>query len=299
MTNVVNIESQDVLVARAEKSAMKIHAADKTLEIAKCINDREKYEAAARVKVEAQAEFAGVCKVKFPHGAKQFGPREAAVASLATFCRSFGFAERTVKNWYPLLDESEREVVLVKMLRRCWSILSREEPVRASSESAEWYTPPEYLEAARKVLGAIDLDPSSNEVANRNVKAKKFFTIEDDGLSKKWHGRVFMNPPYGKLEDGSSLAALFCDKAINEYQEDRVKAAIILVNSMHSQRWQSPLYSYPICFVDHRIKFVVGDGTAENKSPTFQNMFVYLGRDTQRFADVFDQFGFTMSKING
>jgi hypothetical protein len=46
----------------------------------------------------------------------------------------------------------------------------------------EWHTPVEYLEMARRVLGAIDLDPATTEAAQRVVKAAKYFTKETDGL---------------------------------------------------------------------------------------------------------------------
>ena len=68
-----------------------------------------------------------------------------------------------------------------------------------SSESAEWFTPKRYIEAAREVLGTIELDPASCEEANRIVKADNFFTEEDDGLKKHWAGKVWMNPPYGDI----------------------------------------------------------------------------------------------------
>jgi hypothetical protein len=91
--------------------------------------------------------------------------------------------------------------------------------------------------------------------------------------------------------NGASTRAA-CGFGIGEYDSGNIEAAILLVNSMHSQRWQSPLYTHPVCLVDHRIKFIAGDGVAENRSPTFQNMFVYLGEDIERFAEVFRQFGY-------
>ena len=49
--------------------------------------------------------------------------------------------------------------------------------------SNEWYTPTQYVEAARRVLGGIDLDPASCEVANATVKATRYLTKDDDGLA--------------------------------------------------------------------------------------------------------------------
>ena len=62
----------------------------------------------------------------------------------------------------------------------------------------ENYTPAVYIEAVRRVLGEIDLDPASRRIAQETVKAKRFFTKEDDGLRQVWTGRVFLNPPYAR-----------------------------------------------------------------------------------------------------
>lgn len=47
-----------------------------------------------------------------------------------------------------------------------------------------------------KALGDFDLDPCSPIEPPWKI-ADKFFTVNDDGLSKDWSGRVFCNPPYG------------------------------------------------------------------------------------------------------
>lgn len=64
-----------------------------------------------------------------------------------------------------------------------------------SCASPEHYTPSPYTEAARYVLGAIDLDPASCERANSTVRAAQFYSAKDDGLAQPWRGRVFLNPP--------------------------------------------------------------------------------------------------------
>jgi len=63
---------------------------------------------------------------------------------------------------------------------------------RTKTGKEEWLTPPYIVEA----LGEFDLDPCAP--INRPFEtAKNYFTIIDDGLSKEWHGRVWLNPPYG------------------------------------------------------------------------------------------------------
>ena len=169
-------------------------------------------------------------------------------------------------------------------------------PANFSSESNEWYTPPLYIRSVRNVLGQIDLDPCSCEKANQTVMAERIFTIEDQSENLEWYGRVFMNPPYGVTDGKESRAGLFCRKLISEYEAGRVTEAIILVNSVHSQKWQKPLYDFAVCFVDHRIEFVDQKGEA-NPNPTFGNIFVYLGPDTKKFAAEFSAHGYVMEPV--
>jgi hypothetical protein len=46
----------------------------------------------------------------------------------------------------------------------------------------EWFTPGDYIEKARRVLGVIDIDPASCAEAQQVVKAGCFFSKNDDGL---------------------------------------------------------------------------------------------------------------------
>ena len=71
----------------------------------------------------------------------------------------------------------------------------------ARMKTDEWLTPPEIL----KELGEFDLDPCS-PIHRPWDTAKVHYTIEDDGLSKEWFGRVWLNPPYG------NMAAKWLDK---------------------------------------------------------------------------------------
>lgn len=57
----------------------------------------------------------------------------------------------------------------------------------------EWLTPPEIMAK----LGTFDLDPCA-PVRRPWDTAAHHFTVEDDGLSKQWFGRVWCNPPFGR-----------------------------------------------------------------------------------------------------
>lgn len=163
-----------------------------------------------------------------------------------------------------------------------------------SSESVEWYTPSKYIEAARHVLGAIDLDPASSRQANETVKATNILTIRDNGLEKPWDGRVWLNPPYA-LIDGESSAGKWGAKLIEEYRSGRCSAAVLLVNAVTDAGWFQPLFDFPICFTDHRIEFYTPSG--QPRSPVSGNAFVYFGEHVKDFARAFEEIGRTVAAV--
>ena len=67
--------------------------------------------------------------------------------------------------------------------------------IHFSSQSNEWATPQEFFDELNKEFN-FTLDPCATK---ENAKCDKFYTIEDDGLSKDWRNEiVFCNPPYGR-----------------------------------------------------------------------------------------------------
>lgn len=163
-----------------------------------------------------------------------------------------------------------------------------------TSLSNEWYTPERYLIAAREVLGAIDLDPASCEAAKENVGARDYCGLDNgrDGLAEIWRGRVWLNPPYGTYDTPQgkrSNAGRWAAKLIHEYRAGNVTAAILCVNSLTCAPWFQQLWPYPICFTNHRIKFIGED--PDKDQPMNGTAFIYLGRDVEKFIHVFRQFG--------
>lgn len=156
------------------------------------------------------------------------------------------------------------------------------------SESNEWYTPAQYIEAARQVMGGIDLDPASNPTANETVNAATFYTQADNGLAYEWEGRVWLNPPYGR-DGGESNQATWSARLIEEYRAGRVTEAVLLVNAVTDRVWFAPLWDFVICFTNHRIRFY--DESGEAGSPTHGNALIYLGEHKDRFVEAFKGFG--------
>jgi hypothetical protein len=154
-----------------------------------------------------------------------------------------------------------------------------------SDAPVEWYTPPIYIEMARRVLGGIDLDPASNEVAQAWIQAAKYFTVVEDGLKQSWQGRVWCNPPYGR--DVKRWLA----KAITSYQSGDVDAAIVLLNRSGAS-WYRELRKKvaAVCEVDKRIAFLDATGFPQG-SPRYNNDFLYLGQNVELFQEVFKPLG--------
>jgi hypothetical protein len=63
----------------------------------------------------------------------------------------------------------------------------------ARMKNDEWLTPPSIIAS----LGQFDLDPCA-PIDRPWGTAARHFDINDNGLSQQWHGRVWMNPPFGK-----------------------------------------------------------------------------------------------------
>ena len=156
----------------------------------------------------------------------------------------------------------------------------RKPHVAYNSGNNEWYTPSEYIELAREVMGGIDLDPASCECANEVVQAKGYYTAETDGLAQDWFGNVWLNPPYS-----TELIAKFSEKLIKELPQ--LEAAIVLVNNATETEWFFKLVSSAraVCFPNGRVKFYRPDGTTG--APLQGQVVLYYGEYPERFIDVF------------
>jgi ParB family chromosome partitioning protein len=158
----------------------------------------------------------------------------------------------------------------------------------------EWYTPAEHIEAARAVMGDIDLDPASSALANETVRAARFFDIEADGLAQEWGGRVWMNPPYAQ-----PWIMRFCEKLTDEAAAGRVIEAIALTHNYTDTGWFHLLAgkANAVCFTRGRIGFL--DPNGKRAAPTQGQAFTYIGPNVPEFVRQFSRFGLVMVRHAG
>jgi hypothetical protein len=158
--------------------------------------------------------------------------------------------------------------------------------VAYNSGESEWYTPPEYLDAARATMGSIDFDPASTSQANERVHAAVFCDAACDGLTQPWHGNIWLNPPYAQ-----PLISQFASAAAEKFTAGEFAQACVLVNNATETSWFQRLLcaATAICFVRGRVRFLDPQGLPG--APLQGQIVLYLGTRAEQFAAHFADFG--------
>lgn len=168
-------------------------------------------------------------------------------------------------------------------------VIKRHVHVAQNGGNNEWYTPPRFIEGARRVMGSIDTDPATSEIANRTVCAANWFTAEDDGRDKTWVGNVWMNPPYAQ-----PLISEFCDALATKAEAGEIGQACVLVNNGTETAWFQRLMSVSsaVLFPRSRIRFL--DPSGSPGAPLQGQALAYVGPRWREFYDEFSSDGFVL-----
>lgn len=279
--------------ARGLKSIAVAEAAEKHFARAK---DATQLTRAIRAKLEAQADFV----TWWDHVASKDkgGQPRRTRSSSATGSRAGrdGIPERyVIDRWRKRLgDEDAFEATFAAACARYIKILELEAGAHVghATGNPEWYSPADHIEAARVVLGDIDLDPATSATANTAIKAATIYTATDDGLAHDWIGRVWMNPPYAQ-----PAITNFCAKLAASVRAGTVPAAVVLINNATETQWFRELadVAAAMCFPTGRLRFW-GPGKEPGASVPLQGQaVVYIGDDVDRFCDTFKPFGFVVT----
>ena len=184
------------------------------------------------------------------------------------------------------LDDEEA----VRLSRQMWGHDkdSATNHLAIGSGENEWYTPQEFIDKARAVMGGIDLDPASSAEANETVGASVFFTENEDGLSQHWEGKIWLNPPYSR-----DLMPKFCEKLAHHVDNGDVESAMLVAHNNTDTAWFHRLSQScaAACFPSRRIRFYRGDDVA---APVNGQVFFYFGDDIDSFKREFGSVGWVV-----
>jgi len=177
--------------------------------------------------------------------------------------------------------------------RDAYNAIANSRPhVSHNSGDYEWYSPPEIVEAARDVLGVIDLDPASSDVANTLVQASAIYTADTNGLEQPWRGRVYMNPPYRQPD-----IEQFCEKFAAHATAGEIQG-IVLVNNATETDWFRMLAGVAVAFCFPWKRWSCWQPDRETSTPLQGQVIVYSGPDRDAFARRFDAIGLVLVRLN-
>lgn len=173
-------------------------------------------------------------------------------------------------------------------------------------DADSWYTPAAYVDAARLVMGGIDLDPFSSERANETVKAARILTEERSAFTTPWRKDkrkypagvcVWMNPPYS-----AGMVTRAIETFLENLSAGHVYQAVVLVNNSTDTQWFKAIRerSSAVCFTHHRISFESPDGKRVSGNTRGQ-VFFYFGPESraEAFVKEFSRFGWCISQSQG
>lgn len=171
-------------------------------------------------------------------------------------------------------------------------------------DSDAWYTPSTYVEAAREVMGGIDLDPFSSAKANESIKAGRFFNSQQSAFNSLWRRpgldrslRVWMNPPYSSGVIGRAV-----DTFLAQLAAGNIEQGIVLTNNATDTSWFGRLKGScnAVCFTNHRISFESPDGKRISGNTRGQTFFYFGSEHTAAaFKERFSEFGWSINKQRG
>lgn len=132
-----------------------------------------------------------------------------------------------------------------------------------TSNSQEWATPQSLFDELNAEFN-FTLDPCATD---QNAKCKKYYTKQDDGLTKSWRGHVvFCNPPYGR--DISK----WIYKAYQENANNNVTVVLLLPARTDTKYFHDYIYKkHEIRFIKGRLHF----NDSKNAAP-FPSMVVVM-----------------------
>jgi hypothetical protein len=133
------------------------------------------------------------------------------------------------------------------------------------------YPPPQIIERARKVLGRIDFDPTSDPVQQVLVDATSVPSLQSNPLKDHWHGNVFL-----AVKGAVRNNRMWLNKTLEEYRNGHIKSFIFFTTASELLRAVPDIFDYPFCIPFKRVKQLRATANGfEPISPSTWNIIIY------------------------
>jgi phage N-6-adenine-methyltransferase len=145
--------------------------------------------------------------------------------------------------------------------------------------SNEWATPPSLWRPFSDAVGGFDLDPASG--CEPVAIAEDTYTKEDDGLSCKWYGDVWCNPPY-------SNPSAWLEKSVREHRtENNTDRILLLLPARTNTNYFSNNIEYAdyVMFFGSKVSFMKDGNSQPDALPT-PVMLMVFGEVNEQLAEV-------------
>lgn len=164
---------------------------------------------------------------------------------------------------------------------------------KINTSSHHWCTPQKYVDAVKRVLGDIELDPCSNSFSL--VQAKHSYTLPQiDGLQSSWSYRtIFVNPPYGRDKERKTSIWNWLCKCVQAYTEHQSEVIALIPVATNTKHWKEFVWgkATSIAFLfDTRLPFIA-EGNAKTKGAPMACAMIYWGSHPALFEEVFSFYG--------
>lgn len=200
-------------------------------------------------------------------------------------------------------------------------ILGNHQQINQDSGNFEWYTPPYITNAVAELLGGIELDPASNELANKFVGAQRYFTKEQNSLELDWKAEtLWLNHPFSKGEKAckkyksEARKDEYCcgkdackkrgyhidhdvpgnkdwiEKLIGEFEKGHFKRGCNITFANTSEGWFKPLYDFHQIFLYDRVNFIDVNGNVIRGAPK-GCVITCFGLESVQIEKVFKKYG--------
>lgn len=160
----------------------------------------------------------------------------------------------------------------------------------SSKPSDQRFTPEYVLDVVRKFGGGqIDTDPCTT--TDNITRATTYWTVDDDGLTSKWHGVTWVNPPYSRGELAKWMTQCYMRANHARVAESPLDVLALIPSDLGSKAGQNVAVTCDaLCFVRGRLAFDSPQGVMKcgAKQPS---ILAYWGDRAARFKRYFDALG--------